>query len=161
MATYNQIKNYLNGLPGVNVYQQEEVEHATVGIYGGNNFNERFLDVSKRQVTLLIDLKQGRKMITFFVYVSDPGTGSEEAFLETPIPELFQKEVESFIAGVSGVLNYKIDEIDEVNRYAVVTGYFENTTPNPDIIEGRQYFIYDQGTITSPNLTADRWGGIV
>lgn len=161
MATYTQIINFLNGLTGVSVFQQEEVENVTAGTYGVNGFNERFLDVSTRQVTCLINLKQGQRKSTFNIYVTDPGTGSEVAELENPVPELFQKEVETFISAVSGVLNYKIDEIDEVNRYALVTGYFLDTTPTPDVIEGRQYFIYDTGTITAPNLTAERWGGVV
>lgn len=161
MATYAQIINFLNGLNGVQVAQQEEVENTTAGTYGVNGFNERFLNISKRQVSVLIDLKQGHRMNTFIVYVQDPGTGSEVAELGSPVPELFQKEVETFISGVTGVLNYKIDEIDEVNRYAVVTGYFLNSTPNPDVIEGRQYFVYDAGTITAPSLAARLYAGIV
>lgn len=142
MATLADILADIDGTPGLIRVQTERTENISAGPLPQGKVGDVNINLAKWQVTTLRELKARTSITKFMVYVKDTGP-AEEAWLETPIPEAFLKEVETYLKGL-GVVAFDVEEIDEIDEYAIVVLF--DLSANK--IEGERQFVYrDAGSI--------------
>lgn len=127
--------------PGVNVVRRRKESETVVG-------GDVLLATELWIVTALITLKRRVVEKNFTVFVANPGTASEFAVLEEPIPEVFRKEVETYVASLGG-LRSTITEIDEIDEWAAVTVLIDNgLSGNQREITAQNFIVFkDSGSM--------------
>lgn len=143
MATFSNILADIDSIPGLIRVKTQQLEDITAGPIGGQAVGDFNINLRKWQITCLRELKRRTSLITFLIYVQDAGLGTEEDWLENPIPETFLKEVEAYL-DTQNVLNYKVEDIDEVDQYAIVVAFDIGNNK----VSGVRWYVYkDTGAV--------------
>ena len=126
-------------------------EADSLGIVHTNLVEEGALEngktYKKYNVNVLAVDGDSKNFINYPFTVVNEGQADEEAFSTqgrgAPKPDVVRNAIATYIDGLTEVVRYTIGQVDEDERYALVSAYVNNGDGTASL---KQYFVYKDGT---------------